>query len=119
MSQIRTHQGNATSIPITLKQNGSPITNLATATGIQFVLQSIDGGAFAVDTSTTSGEPPSGGGITINSPATGSITVALDSTQMAIAAGTYTVAVEVTWTASNKIEWVSRGSVIVEAEVIT
>ena len=113
---VEARSGNAVTLEVTLKSNAVAITDLATATKVEFAL-TLKGAT--VPALTVAATPPPASGITIDDPATGDVKVVLTPTQMNLAAGIYHVSVQVTYSASNIIEWVEDEGLILKQDYIT
>ena len=112
---VEARSGNAITLEITLKSNNVAITDLATATKVEFALTLKGNSTPALTVAAT---PPPASGITIDDPATGDVKVVLTPTQTNLAAGIYHISVQVTYSSSNIIEWVEDDGLILKEDFI-
>lgn len=104
MTPSKVIQGNTFTLQIALKADGVAYPDLAAADSVTCFLSSLDGN----DTLTVADSDPN---VTVDSPATGSVTWTLTSAQTdALATGLYNLAVQSVQGVS-KLEWVDNNAV--------
>ena len=102
-------RGNAITLRITLKTDGTPITDMATAIAARFVAVDSSGN-FVIDKAL--------GDMSVDDPETGTVSIPLSSTDTDLTPGRYEIAIQFSWSGSNVLEWNLTQVLVVHKDVI-